>query len=1219
MTLPGTVGGSLFPSRYLETIDWRGHTPLAAEAIERRRRRLTAWWHHVERQCGPATGLHGIFDLVAMPLTAMLGFRARSVQFERTRVEACLQSPAGTSVVGLVVLPWAAAPSLLWRDVVAVAGRSGTPWGLLIAPPFVSVVEARASAVRRSADFRFPDVLSAERFLPFWALAHVSAFEPPARPIERLLVQAAEFQDRVRNDLQHGVVAALQSLGSALATLGGRSRPTSKFDEALTIVYRLLFLLFVESRQLVPRDHPIYKAAYAVTTLCRTALTGTAAAGGLWESIAAITRLSRIGCRTDDLIVRPFNGRLFARDAAPSLERGRRLTGTTRASAARDLAVGHALVALGTRRGPAGREEITYADLGVEQLGAVYERVLDLDPAAVVAMAPPAAARPVSRTRTHSDRRKQTGTFYTPQALAEFVVRRTLGPLVRGATAEAILALRVVDPAMGSGAFLVAACRYLADAYERALLDEGRLTEADLDREARADIRRRIAEQCLAGIDLNPVAVQLARLSLWLTTLARGKPLNFLDHRLRTGNSLIGMSPDDLWRRPGRPRAPVGTPPLFEAAGLENSLRQIARPLAELTATRDDTVETVHTKSALWSRLTSARSPLEPWRAVCSLWCARWFWPEPPSGPEISAAIDAVLKSDQTLTRERVESMVSAAREISTALGMFHWPLEFADVFYDADGQARARAGFDAVIGNPPWEMLRDEPGASQLARSTSHDARSTPHDARSTSHRAPSTSQLARSTSHDARSTPHDARTTSHDARSTSHPAPSTSHRARSTSHGAPSTSHRARSTSHDARSTSHGARSTSHGARSTSHPAPSTSHRDLVRFIRESGLYPRCDRGHVNLYQPFLERALSLVRPGGRVGFIVPWGFATDDGAAALRTQLVERGAIDTIVGLDNSAALFPIHRGLRFMVIVAQPGGEPRETRARFGVRTANEIDALPDVDDAGEASAYPVRLSPKTIAVVGGATYRIPDVRDTADLTWLERLTRVHPAAGDPRGWGLRFGRDLNATEDRHHFGTTGLPVLEGKHLAPFVADAANPIARLAESRAARLLPDRRFDRPRLAYRDVSGVGNKRPLIAAVLPAGVVTTHTVFCLRTSQPVIQQHFLCGLFNSYVLNAIVRMLMGGHVTTSLVEHLPAPPWRDTPLERRIASLAEALSHPADPPQELLASHTVEAALQASVARLYGLDAATFARVLDGFPLVEAERRAQALKTFQA
>ncbi len=120
-----------------------------------------------------------------------------------------------------------------------------------------------------------------------------------------------------------------------------------------------------------------------------------------------------------------------------------------------------------------------FADLGVEQLGAVYERVLDIEPAELVSRGLPSkppdkSARPRGRA-THSERRKQSGTFYTPQDLAEFVVRRTLAPLVAGRSPEAILALRVVDPAMGSGAFLVAACRYLATAYERALIEEGRL------------------------------------------------------------------------------------------------------------------------------------------------------------------------------------------------------------------------------------------------------------------------------------------------------------------------------------------------------------------------------------------------------------------------------------------------------------------------------------------------------------------------------------------------------------------------------------------------------------------------------------------------------------------------------------------------------------------------------------------------------------------------
>ena len=115
---------------------------------------------------------------------------------------------------------------------------------------------------------------------------------------------------------------------------------------------------------------------------------------------------------------------------------------------------------------------------------------------------------------------------------------------------------------MGSGAFLVAACRYLASSYEAALVREGGLTAADISESERADFRRVVAQRCLYGVDVNPMAVQLARLSLWLATLAADKPLTFLDHRLRVGNSLIGASLDDLRRAPrlrsGGPRRPAG-------------------------------------------------------------------------------------------------------------------------------------------------------------------------------------------------------------------------------------------------------------------------------------------------------------------------------------------------------------------------------------------------------------------------------------------------------------------------------------------------------------------------------------------------------------------------------------------------------------------------------------------------------------------------------------
>ena len=136
--------------------------------------------------------------------------------------------------------------------------------------------------------------------------------------------------------------------------------------------------------------------------------------------------------------------------------------------------------------------------------------------------------------------------------------------------------------------------------------------------------------------------------------------------------------------------------------------------------------------------------------------------------------------------------------------------------------------------------------------------------------------------------------------------------------------------------------------------------------------------------------------------------------------------------------------------------------------------------------------------------------------------------------------------------------------DGKHIEPFRARVDECRRFITPDEAWARLPAGRFMQPRLVYRDVSGVGNRFTLIAAVMPAGVVTTHTLFCLRGEWPLAQLHFLCGLFNSALLNRVVRMLMGSHVTTSLVAHLPVPRWQGTRPQTRIAALAARLAKPA-------------------------------------------------------
>jgi len=1059
-TLPG-IGGSLFPSGYLADRLLEDCVPTTSADSAAMRRRLQHWWRTVAATCGPASGIRALFDVAAMPLAAALGFRATSATFTSRVAHARLEPRAasgGTTAVPLLVAPWAHRPPAIWHDAAELARASDASWCLILAPPHFQILDATGWS-RRIVEFTFPAVLDHPgSFDRFWTLAHSEAFSATdaqgTTGLARLVARAESFQDAVREDLQGGVAGSLDVLDRVL--------PAG--DQPLAIIYRVLFLLFAESRDLLPWRHPLYGPAYSVTAMCAAARENPGAAG-FWPGLAAVSRLLRIGCRSPELDVRPFNGHLFSRAAVPTLERRRRDQRGQRA-AAEDRAIADTLVNLSTRPTRHGREAIAYPDLGVEQLGAVYERVLG------------------------HPHRKQSGTFYTPRALTELIVRRALTPLTRDANADAILRLRVVDPAMGSGAFLVAACRHLASAYERALVSEGRLSEQEIDADVQAGFRRLVAQHCLYGVDRNPVAVQLARLSLWLATLAGGKPLTFLDHRLRTGDALVGARPADLSHvGTRRSSAPM---PLFDDA-FEDDAGRIAAPLLTMAAEPDDNVETVRRKEALWSRLCSDESALSRWRLASHLWCARWFPGNAgaPSPAGLRAAIDAVLRADRTLPTAVLSRWLRAAREQADIHRFFHWPLEFADAFVDADGRPRADAGFDAVIGNPPWEMLRADHGDA-----------------------------------------------------------------------GEPA---------------------------------------QLVRFVRESGLYPACGRGHVNLYQPFLERALDLTRADGQVGLVLPWGLASDDGAAELRARLLDRCRTSALVGLDNAGAIFPVHRGLRFLALITSPGGRTDELPLACGIRSVAQIERIGD--EAGQPSRT-LRLSRGALNAAGGTLRRIPDLRTAHDAALIDEVMRRWPALGGTSGWGVQFGRELNVTEDRAAFADRGLAVIEGKDIQPFAVVTRTPRFRIAPAAAARALPGRAFEHPRLAYRDVSAVSNRQSLIAAIVPPGVVTTHTLFCLKTPIDLERQHFLCACFNSYVLNAIVRLLMGGHLTTSLVEGLPVPQWTGSKAQQRIARLSRTISEHDAPP-------TVTARLQALVAREYGIDHGTFARVLEGFPLVpEAERR---------
>jgi hypothetical protein len=1051
------------------------HAP--ARALEHIARRSTA-------TIGPASSLRLIADGIVIPLLEVLGFVVHR-RLEDPRW--CLMElNGGTAIVVGYNQPMSSA----WRAAVRSGIDADARWAFCSNGVGLRLVDARRTWSRDYLEFDLT-VLGESQVTQsaLWSLARAESLRSDTPLLDDAVVQSVRHGVQVCQALGGGVLVALQRVIAGLAPAGGRFPVHVLFEHSLTVLYRILFLLFAEARGLVPLWHPIYRDRYSLDTIVG-ALLGGQAQRGLWRALQAISQLAHSGCSAGELTVTAFNGRLFAPAQAAAFDRTR----------IDDSVLTDAIVAVGITSIGQRRARIAYSDLDVEQLGAVYERVLDYEPAS--------SGHGVELIRT-GDVRKNTGTFYTPRVVTSDLVRRTLGPLVAGRSSDAILGLRILDPAMGSGAFLVAACRYLAIAVEEALIHEGRWQAHDITMSERALLRRRIASRCLYGVDLNPMAVQLARLSLWLATLSANKPLSFLDHHLVTGNSLVGTTPDDVRRQPsgsGRRTRRAEVLPLFDASDLSSTLSNSVGVRMKLTTEADDSAAIVRGKERALAALTAPGSSVGRWQRALDLWCAGWFW-KPGSGPDshvFAELRNQLLEGKCQLPTRTAAPLLEQAREVADRHRFLHWPITFPEVFFDAEGSPSAEGGFDAVIGNPPWDMVRGDSGDAGTRLERRADAR-------------------------------------------------------------------------------------------------------QLTDFVRESGVYRVETRAHANRYQLFVERALQLVRPGGRVGLVLPSGIASDAGAAPLRRFLFDRADVDEITGLDNRDAIFPIHRSVRFVLLACTAGRRTSQIRCRFGI---SRPEALERDDAAG------VTLTRSFLSRLSGSDdLGIPEIGSEMDLRLLERISGLHPRLGSADGWNAHFGRELNASDDRAHFEPfenchTARPVIEGKQIDPFRVHVDRSRCQLKAG-----APDRVPRRIRVAYRDVASATNRLTLIAALVPARVVTTHTLFCLKTPLTLDAQHVLCGLLNSYVANYLVRFRVNTHVTVSLVSRLPVPLIEAAdPVFSRIASLVKVLmkgSASAEEAEEY-------ADLQALVAQLYGLTPRDFEHVLSTFPLVPQSIRSAALSAFK-
>ena len=355
--LPG-IDGQLLSGAFVEHV-W----PAMPESPEagRARRELMAWRAGCA-MLGPSSAARTILQTAA-PLFAALGFEpAGQMEVADAVVAATLRS--GGRTVALLAVPWGDARDPLWRLAVTQAGRRSAPWCLIIDGLHLRIVDAGRLYARRHLEIDLEAAIDHPRTFAillhvFGASALAAAPDDP-RSLHALVAASDRHAAGVCRSLRDGVLSASSEILRAL--VDGKVGAHDSFEQALTIVYRMLFLLFAEARALVPLWHPIYRESYSLEGL-RDAAEQSPHPPGLWDALRAIARLAHTGCRAGDLHVTPFNGRLFAPARTPLAER-RDLD---------DAAAQRAIVALSTRPAAdrAGRERIAYRDLGVEQLGSV--------------------------------------------------------------------------------------------------------------------------------------------------------------------------------------------------------------------------------------------------------------------------------------------------------------------------------------------------------------------------------------------------------------------------------------------------------------------------------------------------------------------------------------------------------------------------------------------------------------------------------------------------------------------------------------------------------------------------------------------------------------------------------------------------------------------------------------------------------------------------------
>ncbi len=1029
-------------------------------------------------------------------------------------------------------------------------------------------------------------------FTALWLLAHASRFgkvgnEPSDCPLERWRNTAQEDGIRARDRLRVGVTEALRSLGTGFVAHpanselrrrleAGELSTQAYFEQLLRLIYRFIFLATIEDRDLLFAPEASadakarYLAGYSLTRLRQLAARRRSydRHADLWQALTIA--FAGLG-KGQPALGLPALGGLFATGQCPDLDPAQ-LDNSSLLSA---------LFSLCFFRDGAALSRVNYRDMDSEELGSVYESLLELVPN----LALTAGVRHFGfigddeEGSTKGNARKLTGSYYTPDSLVQELIKSALEPVIERTLADnpqepvkALLGLSVCDPACGSGHFLLAAARRIAEEVARLNATDGNPLPADYRRALRD-----VVAHCVYGVDKNPMAVELARTALWLEAYTPERPLTFLDAHLRCGDALLGILdpavldagiPDkafnalsgddkevvkrikkanrDALKAIGKAKVSSGQ----FCLGLE--AEQDADVFEHLP---DDTLDAVEAKrvafTALQARLSGSRV-----RLAADLFVAAFVLPKTPDNEsQVPTSQDLWLVQNGSAPRPGV---ADAARSAAEKAQVLHW--------WQAFPQVGVKGGFDVVLGNPPWERtaIEDE---EFFAKRDSTIASTT-----ITARRKQLIEFLRVENSLIWREYEF----------------------------------------------------------------AKDKSAREALYF-NESGCFKFGARGRLNTYALFADRCVHLVNDYGRCGMVLPSGILTDAPMEDFCRFIFGNGRVDKVVEFENSEAAFPaVHREQRFCLITLKGRALSSESAVRIFVN----LTAPGQISDNRRGYL----AEPSDFQLISPATSQPILAKSAEDYRIIKKIyaNSVPFSNGVANAWvgmtSAAFSGYLVMAEELTKDEYT--PVFEGKLIHqydcayatfagvsvddlrkgnPCLVPCENkddlPVTRYFVKRgiADDFLTDKIGDSNWvLCYRDVTNVNNERTAIGTVLPR----------VAPMQPlngisVIDAETACrvlGAFNSLIVDFVAKQRFSGrHLNVTTFSQLPFPK-NDafaTDIGARVVKLLhtvpaldsfahQLIGESSSNPLSELERAKLRAELDAYYARLYGLTRDELRYILD-------------------